>query len=106
MDEIEVRKPTSFRPPWITDYVIDTSVTVPFQMQGNHSAVGLYVGDQEYVRTFMLTSGAVWLGLVPSPAHRRMDPLRLSGRYMLACLVPVQRDWPILILCDVCYGMM
>lgn len=49
-EEIEVRKPTSFRPPWVTDYVIDTSVTVPFQTQGNHASVGLYVGDQEYVR--------------------------------------------------------
>ncbi|WFD18358.1 hypothetical protein MCAP1_000560 [Malassezia caprae] len=47
MDEIEVRKPTSFRPPWVTDYVIDTSATVPFPIQGNGSAVGLYVGDQE-----------------------------------------------------------
>mgnify|MGYP001759174276 CR=1 FL=1 len=75
MDDIEVRKPTSFRPPWVTDYVVDTSVTVPFQMQGNRAAVGLYVGDQEYVRAIVLTSGVAWLGLVLRPMRRQMESL-------------------------------
>lgn len=96
---MEVRKPTSFRPPWVTDYVIDASVGVPFSVEGNHTAVGLYVGDQECVDA-RLTAGVALPGSVRTLMHHHIR----TGRCMLVCPVRVTADWPIPTLCGACYG--
>ncbi|KAL4401515.1 hypothetical protein ACI68E_001157 [Malassezia pachydermatis] len=48
--ELDARAPTSFRPAWVTDYVIDASATAPCSVLST-SSTGLFVygGDQEYV---------------------------------------------------------
>lgn len=45
-----MRAPTSFRPPWVSDYVIDVAASAPLAaLDGAASGAFLYVGDQEYV---------------------------------------------------------
>ena len=45
---IEVRKPTSFRPPWVTDYVIDACASGPLsQGPAQGPSLHMYMGDQE-----------------------------------------------------------
>ena len=45
---VEVRKPTSFRPPWVTDYVIDACASGPLsQRPAQGPSMHMYMGDQE-----------------------------------------------------------
>lgn len=46
-EDLEVRKPTSFRPPWVTDYVIDAAGIGPLQSLPTSPSVYMYMGDQE-----------------------------------------------------------